>query len=307
MMGGEMTGDEMTGGEVTGPGPDRRPHRGRGRRRAAILTAAFLVAPRLIGALTATAPTAAGGHAGPPEAHGWAISTMARVVGAWPASARAAEPAGAGTEAPAEGAGAEEHAPTFELGRFGLQLLNFAILLVVLVKFGGGAINKMLAARHLQLKSDLAAASDLRAAAEAKLASQEQRLGRLESEIEELRQSIRQEAESEKHRLMAAADERARRIQSETAFLVEQQVREAEVKLRRESVEVALGMAEDILRRAVGPADQQRFLDRFVADAAEIGPPGRGTATDGSAPTTAGSSVAAAAAVSPTALTGSAI
>jgi F-type H+-transporting ATPase subunit b len=298
----------MMGGEVTGPGPDRRPPRGRGRRRAAILTAVFLVAPRLIGASTApTAPTAAGGDGGPPEAHGWAISTVARVVGAWPASARAAEPAGPGTGAPAEGAGAEEHAPTFELGRFGLQFLNFAILLVVLVKFGGGAINKMLAARHHQLKSDLAAASDLRAAAEAKLASQEQRLGRLETEIEELRQSIRQEAESEKHRLMAAADERARRIQSETAFLVEQQVREAEVKLRRESVEVALGMAEDILRRTVGPADQQRFLDRFVADAAEIGPPGRVTATDGSAPSTAGSSVAAAAAVSPTALTGSAI
>jgi F-type H+-transporting ATPase subunit b len=225
---------------------------------------------------------------------------MARAVGAWPARAEAAEPA----EAPAEG---EEHAPTFDLGKFGLQLLNFAILLVVLVKFGGGAINKMLAARHQQLKSDLAAASDLRAAAEAKLARQEQRLARLETEIEELRQSIHQEAEAEKHRLMAAADERARRIQSETAFLVEQQVREAEVKLRRESVEVALGIAEDILRRAVGPADQQRFLDRFVADAAEIAPPGRGTANGGPSSSTAGSSVAAAAALSPTALTGSAI
>ena len=164
-----------------------------------------------------------------------------------------------------EGGEHAEETPSIDGKKLGLQLFNFAVLLVILVKFGGGALSKALLLRHNQLKADLAQASELRAAAEAKLAKQEQRLARLETEIGELRQGVKAEAEAEKQKLIAAAEERAKRIQDETVFLVNQQVREAEAKLRRESADAALKMAEDILRRAVGPADQQSFLNKFVA------------------------------------------
>ncbi|MES1157610.1 MAG: ATP synthase F0 subunit B [Haliangium ochraceum] len=167
-----------------------------------------------------------------------------------------------------EGAGHEggEHAPQIDAKKLGLQLLNFGILLFILVKFGGAAINKSLAARHHQLKADLAAAAALRAAAEAKLVKQEQRLASLEQEIADMRRGIKAEAESEKARLIAAAEERAKRIKAETSFLIEQQVRDAEVRLRRESADAALKIAEDILRRSMSAADQERLLTTFVGD-----------------------------------------
>jgi F-type H+-transporting ATPase subunit b len=180
---------------------------------------------------------------------------------------------GSGTAHPADtknGAGEEpesgEPAPSLDLGKLALQLLNFAVLLFILIRYGGGAIRKMLAARHEQLKADLASAAALRAAAEAKLVKQEERLARLEGEITSMRQGILAEAASEKQRLMAAAQERTLRIQVETQFLVEQQVREAETRLRRESADAALKIAEEILRRSVGPSDQERLLDRFIRD-----------------------------------------
>jgi F-type H+-transporting ATPase subunit b len=178
----------------------------------------------------------------------------------------AAESAHAGMEGAGHDAAAEHAPPEINVKDLGLQFLNFGVLLFILVKFGGKAINKSLAARHNQLKADLVAAAELKAAAEAKLAKQETRLASLEKEIAEMRQGLHAEAEAEKARLIAAAEERARRIKDETSFLVEQQVREAEGRLRRESATAALKTAEEILRRAVGPADRQRMLDTFITD-----------------------------------------
>ena len=49
----------------------------------------------------------------------------------------------------------EHGAPEIHGKSLALQLLNFAVLVFVLVKFGGPAIGKALAARHQQLKADL--------------------------------------------------------------------------------------------------------------------------------------------------------
>jgi len=230
----------------------------RGRRRPGLLSglAIFL--------FMTVVPTAAPrrlGQLGPPRQ----LSQM-RMTGesvAVAAEGQAAEKGGGPSEAEHETA---EAAPSINPKTLALQLLNFAVLVFILVKFGGGAINKALAARHQQLKADLASAADLRALAEAKLAKQETRLASLENEIAEMRLGIKAEADAEKARLIAAAEERAARIKTETAFVVEQQVREAEVRLRRESAELALQMSEEILRRALGAVDQQRLLDTFVAE-----------------------------------------
>jgi F-type H+-transporting ATPase subunit b len=161
-----------------------------------------------------------------------------------------------------------EHKPEIDGKKLGLQIFNFGVLVAILVFFGGKAVNKALRGRHEQLKADLASAAEARAAAEAKLAKQEARLGSLETEIAELRRNLKAEAEAEKARLIEAAAERATRIKAETTFLIDQQVREADQRLRRESADAALNIAEDILRRAIGPADQQRLLETFVGNVA---------------------------------------
>ncbi len=147
-----------------------------------------------------------------------------------------------------------------------LQLVNFGVLIFVLVKFGGPAIGKALAARHQQLKADLAAASTARAEAEARLAQQDARLAALEQEIEGIRTGVKAEAEAEKARLIAMAEERAKRIREETTFVLEQQVKEAEERLRREVALASVNLAEQMVKKSFGPADQQRLVDTFVND-----------------------------------------
>jgi F-type H+-transporting ATPase subunit b len=148
----------------------------------------------------------------------------------------------------------------------GLQLLNFGVLLFLLIKFGGKAINKGLKARHEQLKSDLEEANRLRITAEARFKKQEQRLANLEAELETMRQAIIKEAESEKARIIAAAEEKARRVQDDTRFQLDQQIKEAEVRFKAEVAQAALRIADELLRKSVNSSDEQRLVGSFVSE-----------------------------------------
>jgi F-type H+-transporting ATPase subunit b len=169
-----------------------------------------------------------------------------------------------------EGAGEHGggHEAPFNAKTFMWQMLNFGALLFLLIKFGGPAVKKALQARHQQIKTDLASAADARAAAQARFEQQEKRLAALESEIATIRAGIKQEAEAEKARLIAMAEDRARRIREESEFIIEQQVKQAEEDLRREVAAAAVALAEKIIRLQMGPGDQQRMIDSFVGDIA---------------------------------------
>ena len=194
------------------------------------------------------------------------LTTQRRAVAEPVGHAEGAEAAAEHGEGQHEEGHHEDGPPPIDPKKLGLQILNFGVLLFILVKFGGGAVNKALTARHEQLKADLASAAELKAAAESKLALQETRLSSLEAEIAGMRRTLALEAEGEKARLIAAAEERAARIKTETTFLIEQQVRGAAERLRRESAEAALTIAEEILRRSIGAGDQQKLLDTFIGD-----------------------------------------
>jgi F-type H+-transporting ATPase subunit b len=192
-----------------------------------------------------------------------------------PAAGEAHENAAAG-EGHGEGQG--EHggghaAAELDAKRLGFQMLNFAVLVFLLVKFGGPPVKKALEARHQQIKSDLASAAEARAAAQARFEQQEKRLAALEGEIAGITAGIKQEAEAEKARLIAMAEDRARRIREESAFIIDQQVKQAEEDLRREAAAQAVALAEAIVRSQLGPVDQQRMVDAFVGDIAHNGKP----------------------------------
>src|SRR4029077_7600451 len=164
--------------------------------------------------------------------------------------------------------GAAHEAPSLDVKKLAWQFLNFGILVFLLIKFGGPPVKTALQARHDQIKTDLASAAEARAAAQARFEQQEKRLAALEHEIADIARNIKQEAEAEKVRLIAIAEERAKRIREESEFIIEQQVKQAEEDLRREVALAAVALAEQIVRTQMGASDQQRLVDSFVGDVA---------------------------------------
>ena len=65
---------------------------------------------------------------------------------------------------------------------------------------------------------------------------------------------------------MASAEEKARRIQEETRFLMDQEVKQAEIRFREEVAAQAVRIAEEVVQRSVKPEDDKRLSQSFVAD-----------------------------------------
>ena len=187
-----------------------------------------------------------------------------------PGSARAEEP-GANEHEPTavsegHGEGAGHHGHSLDPTRLAYQFINFGLLVAILGFAGGKAINKALAARHDQMKKDLEEASAARAEAHGRLKEQDARLANLEAEVARLLAAIKDEAVKEEQRLLASAEEKARRIQDETRFLVDQQVKEAERSFRQEVANAASRIAEEIVRRSVKSEDELRLHQAFISD-----------------------------------------
>ncbi len=178
--------------------------------------------------------------------------------------------------------GAAHEAPSLDVKKLGWQFLNFGILVFLLIKFGGPPVTKALQARSEQIKTDLASAAEARAAAQARFEQQEKRLAALEHEIAAITANIKQEAEAEKARLIAIAEERAKRIREESEFIIEQQVKQAQEDLRREVAAAAVALAEQIVRTQIGSGDQQKLIDTFVGDVASGNGTHPGTPPSGS-------------------------
>ncbi len=176
-----------------------------------------------------------------------------------PAAEHGAAPAAEGSH----GGGHGSHA--IDPKTLAFQVLNFAVLLFILIKFGGSAVNKALKLRHEQLKVSIEEAARLRAAAEQSLAEQEKRLVNLAQEIAAMTAEMKRGADLERGRLIAAAEEKARRVQEETTFLLGQQVKQAELRFRAEVAEAAVKIAGELLKRSVNAQDEQRLAQGFVA------------------------------------------
>jgi len=157
-----------------------------------------------------------------------------------------------------------EHA-AFSSKTFALQLINFGVLLFLLVWFGGRAMNKSLRAKHDQLKADIDAATRQRDEAKRAYEAQEQRVAGIEKEVAALRASMRADAEREQAALLAGAQERARKIQDEMRFQLDQQVKDAEAILRAEVASASVKLAEELVRKSVNPDDERRLAREFVA------------------------------------------
>jgi F-type H+-transporting ATPase subunit b len=167
-------------------------------------------------------------------------------------------------EAAEHGEHGAEHA-AFSGKTFALQLVNFGVLLFLLIWFGGRAMNKALRAKHDQLKADIDTATRQRDEAKRAFEAQEQRVAGIEKEVAALRASMRADAEREQAALLASAQERARKIQDEMRFQLDQQVKMAEAVLRAEVASASVKLAEDLVRQSVNPDDERRLAREFVA------------------------------------------
>jgi F-type H+-transporting ATPase subunit b len=158
--------------------------------------------------------------------------------------------------------GSEEEAG--HLGEFMWQTFNLALLLGALVYFGRRPIQSFFFERRMGIQEGLDSSARLLDEAETRLTEWQTRLERLDGEIEEIRSTTHRLAEAERERILADARASAERVRRDSAAAVEQEVRRARTVLREEASDLAVELAERLLRESVNDGDRDRLVDEFV-------------------------------------------
>jgi F-type H+-transporting ATPase subunit b len=145
-----------------------------------------------------------------------------------------------------------------------LQSVNFVILAGALVYFLRKPLKEYLQSRHQTIKERLGEAERLlREAAQAK-AAYEEKLSKLEAEIDAFRTRASEDTEKERKRILEEAHGLASRIREQAHLAYEQEMREAVTKIRAEIAERTIRAAEQKVRQTFGKNDHDLLVEEFI-------------------------------------------
>jgi len=171
-----------------------------------------------------------------------------------------------------EGGHGEAHGGSFtpaKLKDLFWRVVNFAALLIILIKFLAKPIGNGLAARQQRVKEELDDLLAKRDEAERSYKQFESRLAGMEKEMENLVEKAIAQAKVEKERILEAAEKTADDIKRQAEATVQAEVVEAKKVLQNEVAEQAALLAEELIIKNLTPADQvaitEQYLDRVGA------------------------------------------
>ena len=143
--------------------------------------------------------------------------------------------------------------------------VTFVVLLLVLKKYAWGPILQKLDERADQIEKDLETARKLKAEAEALHAEYRERLEKVQKEIEEMREEAAAQGEELRRSLQRQGEEEVQELRERAQKEIELAMKKVRADLRRETIELALQVAEQVAERAFGEADHRRFAEEALA------------------------------------------
>lgn len=171
--------------------------------------------------------------------------------------------------APAQGEAAKAEAPNNGIVPTVARLFNFALLAGILVYFLKTPIATYLASRGAQIRQALVTAAEMRATATAQLAAIEAKVKALPAELEALRVRGAEDVKAEQARMAQAAAAERQRLIEQMRREIDMRLRVARRDLTEHAAKLAIGIAEERIKRTITPDDQLRLVDRYTTQLKE--------------------------------------
>jgi len=161
--------------------------------------------------------------------------------------------------------GAEEAGHGGEWKEWLWKILNFAILVVILVKFTKKPLQEFLRKRTELIEKTLQEAKAARELAEKALAEVEERLKLKDREIEDILAHAQQSAKREKDLFVQQGEQMKEKILEQAKSNIDYEVRLAKDSIKAEAVEIALELAEKKLKGKLTTEEQIRLIEESLA------------------------------------------
>lgn len=147
---------------------------------------------------------------------------------------------------------------------FVFSVINFALFVVALVWLLRRPLQAHFSSRAQRLEVALAEARVAEEAAQRRLDEIRQQLAQSEHAIAELKAQLRTDGERDRQAMVARAHEMAKKLELDTERMVVQELRRSKETLRGTTVDMAILMAERLLREQLTTEDQFRLVRDYV-------------------------------------------
>lgn len=149
------------------------------------------------------------------------------------------------------------------------RVLNFAVLVGALVFLLRKPVKAALSGRSDAIKDELEDLERKKAEAEQALSDAEARLKDIEAQQAEIIDGFVRAGETEKERIVQAAEKSAERIKALADMTISQEIKRAREELLDEIAEKSAAMAEDLLKSSITKDDQKRLVGEYLDKVSE--------------------------------------
>lgn len=148
---------------------------------------------------------------------------------------------------------------------YGAMLINFALLAFIYYRFGKKPVAEGLKNRKISIASAIENAQKILGEAKQRSKKYRAQLEKVEGTAEVAKQNEVAVGESQAKDILRTADEKAARLSRDVQFILDQEEKQTKNDLVRETVEKATKEAEELLKKNVSAADQERLAEEFIA------------------------------------------
>lgn len=158
----------------------------------------------------------------------------------------------------------EVHHKEFSIVEEGFKVLNTLIVFFILYKAAAKPLAGFFKDRREGIATALAEAKAARTEAERELEAQRSKVADLEAELSRVRDTGEREREEIGARIEVEQKAQADRLLEQTRGAIELETAKARAELQARAAELAMGLAEEMLKKNIGPEDQERFVSEYL-------------------------------------------
>ncbi len=161
---------------------------------------------------------------------------------------------------------AAKHAvPTWKIWwDWGWKIANFLVLAFLIVKMAKKPLKEFLTGQRAKVAAELEEVNKAKAEAEAQLKAIQTKTAGLAQELSTYETALSNMVDNERKRLMDDAREESEILMKRAELQADMALHQARRELTHEIVALAAQLAEDKLKAAVDPSDQDRFFQKFA-------------------------------------------
>jgi F-type H+-transporting ATPase subunit b len=145
------------------------------------------------------------------------------------------------------------------------RTLNFAVLLIVLIKVLSKPVANGLRARQQAIKEQFTDLEERKAEADKAYRTYEEKLASIDKEVSDIIQAAVSQGEAEKERIISEANRAAEDIKRQAEMAIQHELTEAKLKLREEIANQAVVMAEELIRKNLQEVDQVKLIEDYLS------------------------------------------